>query len=307
MVKKRGLGRGLDALLGGGSHALSIRPGESSGAPNQGRMIPPESALKDLPVDLLQPGKYQPRTNMHNESLEELANSIRAQGVLQPIVVRELNGSGRYEIIAGERRWRAAQLAGLHEIPAVIRDVPDEAAIAMALIENIQRENLNPVEEAVALQRLIDEFEMTHQQAADAVGRSRAAVSNLLRLLALSAEVKKLLENGELEMGHARAILGLDAELQSRAAKEIVIKGLSVREAEQLVRELRGGAGENAPANKKVPEEKKPDPDIMRLQQDLADKLGAKVQFQHGDNGKGRMVVHYNSLDELDGILEKIH
>lgn len=303
MVKKRGLGRGLDALLGG-AHAIKTsvdEPQQGEHAGETARSAPPEGLLKQLPVDLLQPGKYQPRTDMHPESLEELANSIRAQGVLQPIVVRELDNSGRYEIIAGERRWRAAQLAELHDIPAVIRDVPDEAAIAMALIENIQRENLNPVEEAGALQRLIDEFEMTHQQAADAVGRSRAAVSNLLRLLSLSDEVKKLLEHGDLEMGHARAILGLEGEAQSQAAREIVGKGLSVREAEQLVRHMREGGGASKPAP-----EKKVDPNIARLQQDLSDKLGAKVMFQHSSNGKGKLVVHYNSLDELDGILEKI-
>jgi ParB family chromosome partitioning protein len=303
MVKKRGLGRGLDALLGG---AHAVKPAADSGdeaerADTSAAEAAPEGLLKQLPVDLLQPGKYQPRTDMHTESLEELANSIRAQGVLQPIVVRELDRSGRYEIIAGERRWRAAQLAELHEIPAVIRDVPDEAAIAMALIENIQRENLNPVEEANALQRLIDEFEMTHQQAADAVGRSRAAVSNLLRLLSLTDEVKKLLEHGDLEMGHARAILGLEGEAQSQAAREIVGKGLSVREAEQLVRQLREGKS----VTKSAPE-KKLDPNIARLQEDLSDKLGAKVVFQHASNGKGKVVVHYNSLDELDGILEKI-
>lgn len=304
MVKKRGLGRGLDALLGG-AHAVK-KPADAPPAATESSEVAtnttsePAGTLRELPVDLLQPGKYQPRTDMHTESLEELANSIRAQGVLQPIVVREIGGSGQYEIIAGERRWRAAQLAELHEIPAVVRDVPDEAAIAMALIENIQRENLNPVEEATALQRLIDEFALTHQQAADAVGRSRAAVSNLLRLLTLSEEVRKHLEHGDLEMGHARAILGLEGEDQSRAAREIVNKGLSVREAEQLVRRLREDDTAEKPAA-----EAKVDPNIARLQQDLSDKLGAKVVFQHTSNGKGKLVVHYNSLDELDGILEK--
>ena len=301
MVKKRGLGRGLDALLGG-AHAVKTNLDAAAGGEEASALTAsaPNGVLKELPVDLLQPGKYQPRTDMHAESLQELANSIRAQGVLQPIVVRELGNSGQYEIIAGERRWRAAQLAELHEIPAVIRDVPDEAAIAMALIENIQRENLNPVEEATALQRLIDEFEMTHQQAADAVGRSRAAVSNLLRLLTLNDEVRKLLEHGDLEMGHARAILGLEGEEQARAAREIVSKGLSVREAEQLVRHMRDGRTDSKPTV-----EPTLDPNIARLQQDLSDKLGAKVVFQHATNGKGKLVVHYNSLDELDGILEK--
>jgi ParB family chromosome partitioning protein len=237
---------------------------------------------------------------MHNESLQDLANSIRAQGMLQPIVVRELDDSGRYEIIAGERRWRAAQLAELHEVPAVIRDVPDDAAIAMALIENIQRENLNPVEEARALQRLIEEFEMTHQQAAEAIGRSRAAVTNLLRLLSLEQDVRKLLENGDLEMGHARAILTLEGEMQSKVARDIAAKGLSVREAEQLVRKLRSEAGKTAAKSKEA------DPNIIRLQDDISEKLGAKVIFQHATNGKGKVIVHYNSLDELDGILAHI-
>jgi len=222
-VKKRGLGRGLDALLGGSM--ANVVDG------------PKGADLREVPVDLLQPGKYQPRTDMHPESLEELANSIKAQGVVQPIVIRPIGGD-RYEIIAGERRWRAAQIAGLHEIPAVVRDVPDEAAIAMALIENIQREDLNPIEEAIALQRLIDEFEMTHQQAAGAVGRSRAAVSNLLRLLTLNDDVRKMLEHGDLEMGHARALLALEGQVQSETARNVATKGYSVRETEQLVRRL---------------------------------------------------------------------
>jgi len=302
VAKKRGLGRGLDALLGGTQAAR--RELEQSGdgtTSNVSTLDISENELRDLPVDLLQPGKYQPRTDMNAESLQELANSIRAQGVLQPIVVRRLGDSNRYEIIAGERRWRAAQLAELHQVPAVVRDVPDEAAIAMALIENIQREDLNPVEEATALQRLIDEFEMTHQQAAEAVGRSRAAVSNLLRLLSLSADVRKLLENGDLEMGHARAILSLEPELQSQVARDIASKGLSVREAEELVRKLRSDEGKpSKPAGKRV------DPNIQRLQDDLSEKLGAKVLFQHGNGGKGKVILHYNSLDELDGILAHI-
>jgi len=297
IVKKRGLGRGLDALLSGSNSSQTAEgapEGESAGG------ISKESELRQLPVDLLQPGKYQPRSDMHNESLQDLANSIRAQGLLQPIVVRELDGSGRYEIIAGERRWRAAQIAELHEVPAVIRDVPDEAAIAMALIENIQREDLNPVEEARALQRLIEEFEMTHQQAAEAIGRSRAAVTNLLRLLSLEQDVRKLLENGDLEMGHARAILTLEGEMQSQVARDIAAKGLSVREAEQLVRKLRSEAGKPAVKSKET------DPNIIRLQDDISEKLGAKVVFQHTSNGKGKVIVHYNSLDELDGILAHI-
>jgi len=281
-VKRRGLGKGLDALLGG---AVSPVAEERQGAD-----------LRELPVDLLQPGKYQPRTDMHPESLEELANSIRAQGVVQPIVVRPIGG-GRYEIIAGERRWRAAQLAELHQIPAVIRDVPDEAAIAMALIENIQRENLNPIEEALALQRLISEFDMTHQQAAGAVGRSRAAVSNLLRLLTLNDDVRRMLEHGDLEMGHARALLALEGAAQSKAARDVAAKGYSVRETEQLVRRLSTEPAKSKKSAKTV------DPDIRRLQDDLTEKLAAKVLVQHAAKGNGKLVIHYNSLDELDGIL----
>lgn len=285
-VKKRGLGRGLDALLSG-SMAKAVD-------------VDPKSAdLREVPIDLLQPGKYQPRTDMHPESLEELANSIKAQGVVQPIVIRPVD-DGRFEIIAGERRWRASQIAGLHEIPAVVRDVPDEAAIAMALIENIQREDLNPIEEAVALQRLIDEFEMTHQQAAGAVGRSRAAVSNLLRLLTLNDDVRKMLEHGDLEMGHARALLALEGNSQSDAAREVAAKGYSVRETEQLVRRL------SDPASKAKKPGKSLDPDIKRLQDELADKLAAKVLFQHAAKGNGKLVIHYNSVDELEGILQRI-
>jgi ParB family chromosome partitioning protein len=223
-TKKRGLGRGLDALLAG---AAGVRT-ESSDA---------KGDLRHLPVDIIRRGKYQPRTDMHPESLEELADSIRAQGIIQPIVVRPVSDK-EYEIIAGERRWRAAQLAGLHEIPAVVKDVPDQTAVAMALIENIQRENLNPMEQARALQRLIDEFSLTHQMAADAVGRSRAAVSNLLRLFELNDEVKEKLERGQLEMGHARALLGLTGTAQSEAARKVVARGMSVRETEQWVRRL---------------------------------------------------------------------
>ncbi|HFC53915.1 MAG TPA: ParB/RepB/Spo0J family partition protein [Gammaproteobacteria bacterium] len=293
-ARKRGLGRGLDALLGGAA-TTAANPPQSEPDGQQGR----DGELRTLPVDLLQRGRYQPRTGMDNEALEELASSIRAQGVVQPIVVRELEEGGRYEIIAGERRWRAAQLAGLHEIPAVIRQVEDQAAIAMALIENIQREELNPMEEAQALQRLIEEFTLTHQEAADAVGRSRAAVSNLLRLLTLNSDVKQLLENGDLEMGHARALLGLSGEQQSEAARIVESRGLSVRETEQLVRRIAAGPR---------PQGKRPalDPDTRRLQEELAEKLGAPVRLQHTSRGKGKLVIHYNSLDELDGILSHI-
>jgi ParB family chromosome partitioning protein len=236
---------------------------------------------------------------LNPEALEELANSIRAQGVVQPIVVRPIGG-GRYEIIAGERRWRATQLAGLHEIPAVVRDVPDQAAMAMALIENIQREELNPMEEAQALYRLIEEFGLTHQQTADAVGRSRASVSNLLRLLGLNEDIKRMLGNGDLEMGHARALLALSGEQQSEVARSVVGKGLSVRETERLVKRTLEGPSTGAV------KEKRPDPDIHRLEQDLGERIGARVAIQHGAKGKGKLVIAYNSLDELDGILEHI-
>ena len=285
-VKKRGLGRGLEALLTSSRSATSKTNGDGE--------------LRRLPLDVIQRGRYQPRINMRTESLEDLANSIRAQGVVQPIVVRPLAVPGQYEIIAGERRWRAAQLAGLQEIPAVIRIVPDQAAIAMALIENIQRAELNPLEEAVALQRLINEFDMTHQLVAEEVGRSRAAVSNLLRLLALNEDVKRLLEEGKLEMGHARALLGLEGEPQSTAARMVVAKSLTVRETEQLVARLQ------APASARKPEPKRTDPNIRKLQEDLTEKLGSQVTFQHSTKGKGKLVIQYNNLDELEGILSHI-
>jgi ParB family transcriptional regulator, chromosome partitioning protein len=296
MNKKKRLGRGLDALL-------SRPAAESSGAPAAAAETSGDT-LRNIPVDLLQRGRYQPRVDMRQESLEDLASSIRAQGVVQPIVARPLgNGGGttRYEIIAGERRWRAAQMAGLQEIPAVVRDVPDEGAIAMALIENIQRENLNPLEEAGALDRLIREFDLTHQAAAEAVGRSRAAVSNLLRLLELSDKVKPMLEGRQLEMGHARALLPLtDKGQQYEIAQQIVRKGLSVREAEALVRRIMGGK------SKQPPPAAAPDADVRRLEVEIADKLGAKVRIEHKAKGMGELVIAYNSLDELDGILKHI-
>lgn len=263
--------------------------------------------LARLPIDLLQRGKYQPRIDMHQDTLQDLADSIKAQGVIQPIVVRPLEKTVagqplRYEIIAGERRWRAAQLAGLHEIPAVIRQVPDEAAVAIALIENIQRENLNPLEEARALDRLIKEFDMTHQSAAEAVGRSRAAVSNLLRLLDLPDEVKSLVEKGELEMGHARALLGLsNPRRQVEIGRLVAGKKLSVRETEALVRRLEKEQAEPAAVATKA------DPNIKRLETDLAEKLGAKVQLQHSAKGSGKLVIAYHDLDQLDGILAHLH
>lgn len=282
-------------------------PLESAGAPAVTHIRPDEELVK-LPVDLLQRGKYQPRVDMHQETLQDLADSIKAQGLIQPILVRPLNEGGpgqprRYEIIAGERRWRAAQLAGLHEIPSIVRRVPDEAAVAMALIENIQRENLNPLEEARALDRLITEFDMTHATAAEAVGRSRAAVSNLLRLLELTDEVKGLVEHRELEMGHARALLGLDSKRQQAEIGSLVAhKKLSVRETEALVRRLSSPAtsGEHQSAVRA-------DPNTRKLESDLSEKLGAKVQVQHSTSGKGKIVISYHTLEELDGIIEHIH
>jgi ParB family chromosome partitioning protein len=271
----------------------------------------PESAeagndtFKNLPVEHLQRGQYQPRVDMRQDSLEELAESIKAQGVVQPIVARPISkkdGMQRYEIVAGERRWRAAQMAGLAEIPAVIRDVPDESAIAMALIENIQRENLNPLEEARALDRLIREFDLTHAEAAKAVGRSRASVSNLLRLQDLSDKVKPLLEDRQLEMGHARALLAIsNATQQLNAARQVVKKGLSVRETEKLIRRILD-SGSSKPA-KKTPAQ---NADIRRLEIEVSEKLGAKVSVDHTAKGAGQIVIKYNSLDELDGILKHI-
>lgn len=289
-MKKRGLGRGLDALLG--SAAVTEQTPQSKDV----------HGLRELPVDLIQRSRYQPRADFNEEALQELADSIRAQGVIQPVVVRPLAGQpNRFELIAGERRWRAAQLAGLHEVPAVVRDVDDQAAMAMALIENIQRQALNPIEEAVALNRLIDEFGLTHEQTADAVGRSRAAVSNMLRLLNLEAEVKAMVEHRELEMGHARALLALRGGPQIKAAQQVASRGLSVRETERLVKKLGnpGAASQSSHADKV-------DPDTRRLQDELSEKLGAKVLFQPGKSGKGKLVISYNSLDELDGILDHI-
>ncbi len=275
-----------------------------SGTSAVAQLRPDEELLK-LPVDLLQRGKYQPRIDMHTDTLQELADSIKAQGLIQPILVRPLGDAPagqprRYEIIAGERRWRAAQLAGLHEIPAIVRRVADEAAVAMALIENIQRENLNPLEEARALQRLISEFEMTHATAAEAVGRSRATVSNLLRLLDLCDEAKGFVERGELEMGHARALLGLENQRQqAEVAAQVAKKKLSVRETEALVRRMLAGPQESTPAPKA-------DPNVRKLESDLSEKLGARVQVQHSGSGKGKLVITYHSLDELDGIIGHI-
>jgi ParB family chromosome partitioning protein len=290
--KKTGLGRGLDALLGD----VQVAPAPAAQA------AAPQAGVTQLGVDLLRRGVYQPRRHMDQEALEDLARSIKAQGLVQPIVVRPLAGGGngaRYEIVAGERRWRAAQIAGLAEVPVVVRDISDSSAIAIALIENIQREDLNPLEEAQAIRRLTDEFELTHQAAADAIGRSRTAVTNMLRLLELGAEARALLENGELEMGHARALLALvSPRVQAEVAAQVARKGLSVRETEQLVRRTLAGKPK-APTRSQ-------DPDVRRLQDDLAEKLGAKVTVRNGPKGRGQLVISYNSLDELDGILSHI-
>ncbi len=271
--KFKGLGRGLDALMGDTSATES---------------------LQNLPIDALQPGKYQPRTQMDPEALEDLAASIRGQGLMQPVLVRPI-GDDRYEIVAGERRWRASELAGLPEIPALVREIPDEAALAMGLIENIQRENLNPLEEAVGIRRLIDEFGMTHEAAADAVGKSRAAVSNLLRLLNLAEPVRNMLMDGQLDMGHARALLPLDALPQLEAAKVVALKGLSVRETEALVKRML----EPVLAR----HEKQPDPDVRRLEDEVSGRIGAKVLIRQGRKGAGKLTIEYGSLDQLDGLL----
>lgn len=280
--------------LGRGANALFSREGidDLMGTPT----APTAETLRDLPIDVLQRGKYQPRTHMDQAALDELAASIRAQGVVQPIVVRPVGG-GQYEIVAGERRWRAAQLAGLEKIPAVIRDIPDETAIAVALIENIQRENLNPIEEAMALQRLADEFHLTHEETAASVGRSRSAVSNLLRLLSLNPNVRELLEDGTLDMGHGRALLALEGNTQSTAAREVVRRGLSVRETEEYVRRL--AQDKKKPADKA----KTTDPDVRALQDELTDRLGAKVQIRQRARGAGSLTIEFNNNDELDGIL----
>ena len=281
-MKLKGLGRGLDALLG---------DNEAQGREQQ----------RSLPVSTLQPGKYQPRTQMDNTSLEELAASIRAQGLMQPILVRPVgatSGEDRYEIIAGERRWRAAQMAGLTEVPTLIREIPDESALAMALIENIQRENLNPLEEAQGLQRLIDEFSMTHQEAADAVGRSRPAASNLLRLLQLVPPVQDMLMRSEIDMGHARALLPLSGALQIQIAQRVAQKGLSVRDTERAVQHAL------KPPKDAIP--KKPDRDVLRLQEELSDLLGAQVEIRTTSKGAGKIQIDFGDLDQLEGILQRL-
>jgi ParB family chromosome partitioning protein len=294
-VKKKRLGRGLEALLSKPVSDTASVTGDD------------RDSLKNIPLEHLQKGQYQPRIDMRQDTLEDLASSIKSQGVVQPIVARPLaktNGeTQRYEIVAGERRWRAAQMAGLSDIPTVVRIVPDDAAIAMALIENIQRENLNPLEEARALDRLIKEFKLTHQEAADAVGRSRVSVSNLLRLLDLSDRVKPLLESRQIEMGHARALLAISStNEQLDVARQVIKKQLSVRETERLVRRL---LAEHA-GKTKMKADSGGNADIRRLEVEITDKLGAKVRIDHSPKGSGKLVIRYNSLDELDGILKHI-
>ena len=302
MAKKRGLNKGLDALLGGVAAITEVSEavpvGEQRGR-DAGVLTESESldgVLRHLPIEFIKPGRFQPRRDIHTEALEELAQSIKAQGVMQPIVVRPVTDS-HFEIIAGERRWRASQLAELDAVPCVIRDVADSAALAMALIENIQREDLNPMEEAIALDRLKNELSLTHQQVAEAVGKSRATITNLLRLMSLSEAVKVMLERGDLEMGHARALLALTDQDQVEAARRVVAKSLSVRQTEALVKSLQATVVTTRP---------KQDPNVKHLVDDLADKLGAAVQIQCSAKGKGKLVVNFSSLDELDGILEHI-
>ena len=288
-MKRRSLGRGLDALLGG-------KLGE-----NQTAAASPEDAFRELPLQMIERGKYQPRRDIKPEALEELAASIRSQGVMQPVVVRPIGGD-RFELIAGERRWRAAHLAGLQTIPAMVRIVPDEAALALALIENVQRENLNPVEEAFALKRLQDEFAMTQQQVAEAVGKSRVTITNLLRLLNLNPVVRQRLENGELEMGHARALLGAPETQQESLATQVIAAGMSVRDTEALVR--RTNLAAQRPTTN--PSARTKDADTRRLEMELAGRIGAPVSIDHSARGSGRVVIRYGSLDELDGILSHL-
>ncbi len=290
--RKTGLKRGLDALL---SSKKVIKKSSSSQQAEDSSNE--DGDLRNIPVEFIRPGKYQPRRDMDDGALEELASSIRNQGIIQPVVVRPI-GENKYELIAGERRWRAAQKAGLADIPAIIKDVPDDAAIAMSLIENIQRENLNAIDEALALQRLMSEFELTHQGVADAVGKSRTTVTNLIRLLGLNEETRTLLERGDIEMGHARALLSLSMEQQSQAARQVAEKGLSVRETENLVRKLLNP----------IPFKEKPtkDRDVQRLETGLSEHIGSSVSIQHNKKGKGKLTIQYSSLDQLDGILSKI-
>ena len=287
-AKRRGLGRGLDALLTSNK--------EIDGVTQSNLTSVDDSELQYLPIEQLQQGKYQPRKDMSAEALEDLSNSIRSQGIIQPIVVRNVD-TDTYEIIAGERRWRAAQIAEIDKIPCIIKNVEDEAAIAIALIENIQREDLNAMEEAIALERLLTEFELTHQEVANAVGKSRTAVSNLLRLNKLNEDVKTLLEHGDIEMGHARALLALEDDIQTNTARIVVAKDLTVRETETLIKKIQ--------APEKIVEETVKDPDTKSLEQNLSEKFGSQVTISHNKKGKGKLVISYTNLDELDGIVAR--
>ncbi|MGB1984175.1 MAG: ParB/RepB/Spo0J family partition protein [Porticoccaceae bacterium] len=291
-TKRQSLGKGLDALLGIAEDISTDQGFVAGGVKSE------DGRLQQLPVELLQRGKYQPRRDFNADSLQELADSIASQGLIQPIVVRALD-QGNYEIIAGERRWRAAQLAGIDEVPAIVREISDQATIAMALIENIQREDLNPVEESQALIRLQDEFNLTQQQVADAVGKSRSAVTNLMRLASLQPLVQQQLERGDIELGHAKCLLALEGDMQIQAARTVASEGLTVRQTEVLIKKLQSPAAENktkTSANQ----------DILNLQQQLSEKLGAVVKIQHGAKGSGKLTIGYNSVDELDGILNHI-
>lgn len=294
VAKKRGLGRGLDALLSDVAAQDSPYADQA-----EGEQVATQGDLRQMPLEDIQRGRYQPRRDLEPQALEELASSIRAQGVMQPIVVRPIDG-GRYEIIAGERRWRASQMAGLSTIPVIIRDVPDDAAIAMALIENIQRENLNPIEEAIALHRLQTEFELTQQQVADAVGKSRSTITNLLRLMNLTDEVKKMLEYGDIEMGHARALLALEGLVQIRAADEVVAKGLSVRETELLVKRFQ------QPASVEEKPSRQPDEQLQQLAGELSQRFSVPVKINATASGKGKISINFKSRDELEAILQLI-
>jgi len=291
-TKRRGLGRGLDALL------TKPENEPTTNTEDQKESLNKNAELQNLPIEQLHPGKYQPRKDMSAEALDDLANSIKSQGIIQPIVVRPISEHS-YEIIAGERRWRAAQLAELDTVPCLIKHVPDEAAVAIALIENIQREDLNAMEEAIALERLLIEFELTHQEVADAVGKSRTAVTNLLRLNNLNSEVKTLLEHGDIEMGHARALLALDNDIQTTTARIVVAKELNVRETEALIKKVQQPV--------KEVEEKPVDPNTKALEQNLSEKLGSNVTINHNKKGKGKLVISYSDLSELDGIVSRFN
>jgi ParB family chromosome partitioning protein len=291
--KRRGLGRGLDALL---TSAPRKENNDQESAPIAENNTHNQSELQKIPIEQLQPGKYQPRKDMSAEALDELAHSIKSQGIIQPIVVR-LVSDNIYEIIAGERRWRAAQIAEIDLVPCIIKNVPDEAAVAIALIENIQREDLNAMEEATALERLLIEFELTHQEVADAVGKSRTTVTNLLRLNNLNEDVKTLLEHGDIEMGHARALLALENDLQTTTARSVVAKELNVRETEALIKKIQEPTS--------VKETKEKDPDTKSLEQNLSEKLGSQVTISHNKKGKGKLVISYTNLEELDGIVSR--